>query len=170
MRRAVADQLADALAIYTQAGGTGEAVQQVQDEAVPAMLAAFEKLRDFFHGCDYGTALNVDPHTALRVYLAAVDHVFAQSDGWQRLRVLVKELAKACALAVPRPETEAVAQHLAFFQQVAAIIRKRLADESGGSGRALQRDVDMAVRQVIGFHALELAAHRLTRKPVAKTA
>lgn len=146
----LADQLADALAIYTQAGGTGEAVQQVQDEAVPAMLAAFEKLRDFFHGCDYATALNVDPHTALRVYLAAVDHVFAQSDGWQRLRVLVKELSKAFALAVPRAETEPVAQHLAFFQHVVAIIRKRLADESSGSGGVYQRDVDMAVRQVIG--------------------
>lgn len=146
----LADQLADALAIYTQAGGTGEAVQKVQDEAVPAMLAAFEKLLNFFHGCDYSTALNVDPHTVLQVYLAAVDHVFAQSDGWQRLRVLVKELSKAFALAVPRAETEAVAQHLAFFQHVAAIIRKRLADESSGSGRAQQRDVDMAVRQVIG--------------------
>lgn len=146
----LADQLADALAIYTQAGGTGEAVQQVQDEAVPAMLAAFEKLRDFFHGCDYHAALNVDPHTALQVYLAAVDHVFAQSDGWQRLRLLVKELSKAFALAVPRIETEAVAQHLAFFQHVAAIIRKRLSDESGGHERARQRDVDMAVRQVIG--------------------
>ncbi|WP_202967903.1 DUF3387 domain-containing protein [Burkholderia pyrrocinia] len=146
----LADQLADALAIYTQAGGTGEAVQQVQDEAVPAMLAAFEKLRDFFHGCDYHAALNVDPHTALQVYLAAVDHVFAQSNGWQRLRLLVKELSKAFALAVPRVETEAVAQHLAFFQHVAAIIRKRLSDESGGHERARQRDVDMAVRQVIG--------------------
>lgn len=146
----LADQLADALAIYTQAGGTGEAVQQIQDEAVPAMLAAFEKLRDFFYGCDYSTALNVDPHAALQVYLAAVDHVFAQSDGWQRLRILVKELSKAFALAVPRVETEAVAQHLAFFQHVVAIIRKRLADESDSSERAHQRDVDMAVRQVIG--------------------
>lgn len=146
----LADQLADALATYTRAGGTGEAVQQVQDEAVPAMLAAFEKLRDFFHGCDYATALNVDPHAALRVYLAAVDHVFAQSDGWQRLRVLVKELSKAFALAVPRAETEPVAQHLAFFQHVVAIIRKRLADESSDSGGVHQRDVDMAVRQVIG--------------------
>ena len=48
----LADQLADAPATYTQAGGTGEAVRKVQDEAVPAMLAAFEKLRDFFHGCE----------------------------------------------------------------------------------------------------------------------
>ncbi|WP_310035959.1 DUF3387 domain-containing protein [Paraburkholderia caribensis] len=51
---------------------------------------------------------------------------------------------------MPRAETEPVVQHLAFFQQVVAIIRKRLADESNGSGRAHQRDVDMAVRQVIG--------------------
>ena len=34
----LADQLADAPATYTQAGGTGEAVRKVQDEAVPAML------------------------------------------------------------------------------------------------------------------------------------
>ncbi len=60
----LADQLADALATYTQAGGTGEAVRQVQDEAVPAMQAAFEKLRDFFHGCDYEPALNAAPATS----------------------------------------------------------------------------------------------------------
>lgn len=146
----LADQLADALVTYTQAGGTGEAVKQVQDEAVPAMLAAFEKLRDFFHGCDYVSALNAEPQGVLQVYLAAVDHVFAQPEGWQRLRVLVKELSKAFALAVPRVEAEAVAEHLAFFQHVAAIIRKRLADESEGADRAHQRDIDLAVRQVIG--------------------
>ncbi|MFM0130527.1 type I restriction endonuclease subunit R [Paraburkholderia sediminicola] len=144
------DQLADALAIYTQAGGTGEAVKQVQDEAVPAMQAAFEKLRDFFHGCDYEVALNAEPQAVLRVYLAAVDHVFGQPDGWQRLRVLVKELSAAFALAVPRVETEAIVQHLAFFQRVAVMIRKRLSDESAGGGRARQREMDAAVRQVIG--------------------
>ena len=39
----LADQLADALAVYTQAGGTGDAVKQVQDEAVPAMQAALRE-------------------------------------------------------------------------------------------------------------------------------
>jgi type I restriction enzyme R subunit len=40
---------------------------------------------------------------------------------------------------------------LAFFQRCAAMIRKRLADEDGHSdGRARQRDIDAAVRQVIG--------------------
>ena len=147
----LADQLADALATYTQAGGTGEAVRKVQNEAVPAMQAAFEKLRGFFHGCDYEEAVDAKPQTVLTVYLRTIDHVFGQKDGWKRLRTLVKELSAAFALAVPRPETEAIAPHLAFFQRVTAMIRKRLADDAGG-GRdyARQRDIDAAVRQVIG--------------------
>jgi type I restriction enzyme R subunit len=147
----LADQLADALATYTQAGGTGEAVRKVQDEAVPAMQAAFEKLRDFFHGCAYELALDAAPRAVLQVYLQAIDHVFGQNDGWTRLRTLVKELSAAFALAVPRPETEAITPHLAFFQRVVAMIRKRLADDAGGgAGHARQRDIDAAVRQVIG--------------------
>jgi len=147
----LADQLADALATYTQAGGTGEAVRRVQDEAVPAMQSAFEKLRDFFHGCDYQQALQAAPRDVWPVYLRAIDHVFGQKDGWKRLRELVKELSAAFALAVPRPEAEAIAPHLAFFQRAVAMIRKRLADDTGGGlGHARQRDIDAAVRQVIG--------------------
>jgi type I restriction enzyme R subunit len=145
----LADQLADALAIYTSAGGTGEAVKQVQDEAVPAMLAAFEKLRSFFHDSTYEIGLDAEPRNVLGVYVDAIDYVFAQQDGWNRLRSLVKELAAAFALSVPRPETEDVARYLAFFQRVVAMIQKRLRFESTGGDRR-QRDVDIAVRQVIG--------------------
>src|SRR5574337_937138 len=145
------DQLADALATYTQAGGTGEAVKQVQDEAAPAMQAAFEKLCAFFHGCNYEQALGAEPRAVLPVYLRAIDHVFGQSDGWKRVRTLVKELSAAFALAVPRPETEAITPHLVFFQRAVAMIRKRLADDTdGGAGHTRQRDIDAAVRQVIG--------------------
>ena len=144
----LADQLADALATYSQAGGTGEAVRNVQNEAVPAMQAAFEKLRGFFHGCDYKQALDTKPQAVLLVYLRAIDHVFGQNDGWKRLRTLVKELSAAFALAVPRPETDAITPHLAFFQRVVAMIRKRLSDDIGsGAGYARQRDIDAAVRR-----------------------
>ena len=147
----ITDRLADALATYTQAGGTGEAVKQVQDEAVPAMQAAYEKLRAFFHGCDYEQALRIQPQDVLPLYLHAIDHVFGQDDGWKRLQTLVKELSAAFALAVPRPETEHVAPHLVFFQQAVAMIRRRLADEDGrGVASGQQRDIDNAVRQVIG--------------------
>ncbi len=147
----LADQLADALAIYTQAGGMGEPVKQVQDEAVPAMLGAFEKLVAFFHGCDYEQALRVEPERVLNEYLQVIDHVFGQDDGWKRLRALVKELSEAFALAVPRPETEQIAPHLAFFQRIVAMIRKRLADDAdSGVSNGRQRDINNAVRQVIG--------------------
>jgi type I restriction enzyme R subunit len=146
----LADQLADALATYSQAGGTGEAVRKVQDEAVPAMRSAFEKLRGFFHGCDYERALDAAPQEVLPVYLSAIDHVLGQPDGWKRLRTLVKELSAAFALSVPRPETEAIAPHLAFFQRTVAMIRKRLADDEGVAGNGRRRDIDAAVRQVIG--------------------
>lgn len=147
----VTNQLADALATYTSAGGTGEAVRKVQDEAVPAMLTAFEKLRDFFHDSTYEIALDAEPRNVLGVYVDAVDHVFAQQpDGWERFRKLVKELAAAFALAVPRPETEDVVRHLAFFQRVVAMIQKRLRDEAEDGVGGKRRDIDLAVRQVIG--------------------
>jgi type I restriction enzyme R subunit len=147
----LADQLADALATYTSAGGTGEAVRNVQEEAVPAMLSAFEKLRDFFHDSTYEIGLDAEPKDVLGVYLDAIDHVFAQQpDGWQRFRVLVKEFAAAFALAVPRPETENVVRHLAFFQRLVAMIQKRLRDDTGDGAGQKRRDIDLAVRQVIG--------------------
>ena len=146
----LADQLADALATYTSAGGTGKAVREVQDEAVPAMLAAFEKLRDFFHDSNYEIGLNAEPKNVLGVYVDAIDYVFAQNDGWNRLRGLVKELAMAFALAVPRPETKEIARYLAFFQRIVAMIQKRLHHESADALEPRRGDVDRAVRQIIG--------------------
>jgi len=63
---------------------------------------------------------------------------------------LVKELSAAFALAVPREETNEIGPHLAFYQRLVAMMQKRLSDESGVSSRFKQRDVDAAVRQVIG--------------------
>ena len=158
----LADPLADALATYANATGeTDKPVKELQDEAIPAMRSAFEQLRAFFHGCDYAAALEAEPANVLRVYLGAIDHVLdvkhnvGEETGWQRFRGMVKRLATAFALAVPREETREVAPHLAFFQRVAAMIRKRLADGAGampgaGGPDFESRDTEAAVRQVIG--------------------
>jgi type I restriction enzyme R subunit len=101
-------------------------------------------------------ALDVSPDQALHLYLGAIDHVLdvnqtiGQETGWQRFRGMVKRLSTAFALAVPRAETAPIAPHLAFFQYIAAMIRKRLTDERGGNGRAGAADINVAVRQVIG--------------------
>jgi type I restriction enzyme R subunit len=154
----LADPLADALATYASAtGDVDKPVKELQDEAIPAMRSAFEQLQAFFHGYDYSAALDAEPANVLRLYLGAIDHVLdvkhnvGEESGWQRFRGMVKRLSTAFALAVPREETRAIAPHLAFFQRIAAMIRKRLADDAGprpGAGEA--RDIDAAVRQVIG--------------------
>ncbi len=155
----LADPLADALATYANATGeTDKPVKELQDEAIPAMRSAFEQLRAFFHDLNYAAALEAEPANVLRVYLGAIDHVLdvkhavGDETGRQRFGGMVKRLATAFALAVPREETREVAPHLAFFQRVAAMIRKRLADESGqADGRSGgSSDIDAAVRQMIG--------------------
>lgn len=154
----LADPLADALKTYANATGDADKpVKELQDEAIPAMRSAFEQLRAFFHGCDYAAALEAEPAAVLRVYLRAIDHVLdvgqtvGEETGWQRFRGMVKRLSTAFALAVPRGETREIAPHLAFFQRIAAMIRKRLADEAGPRpGAGGSADIDAAVRQVIG--------------------
>jgi len=163
------DELADALATYADASGRDDKpVQQVQDEAVPMMDEAFAALRDFFADFDYGPALSAEPRAVLDVYMQAADYVLMQpgtdkngnpsevggeNAGWKRFRGLVKKLATAFALAVPHESTQDVTPHLAFFQNLSAAIRKRLSDDAPGHGQAGaggSRDVDLAVRQVLG--------------------
>jgi type I restriction enzyme R subunit len=156
----LADPLADALATYANATGESDKpIRELQDEAIPAMRSAFEQLQAFFHGFDYLAALDAEPQRVLGLYVWAVDHVLdvkqtvGEETGWQRFRGMVKRLSTAFALAVPRAETEPIVSHLAFFQRVAAMIRKRLADDRGpvdGNRSGGSSDVDAAVRQVIG--------------------
>lgn len=163
------DELADALATYADASGKDDKpVQQVQDEAVPMMEEAFAAVRDFFAGFHYEAALNAEPRAVLTVYMQAADYVLMQpgtdnngnpSDvggenaGWKRFRGLVKKLSTAFALAVPHESTQPIAPHLAFFQNLSAAIKKRLSDDSPGSGNGAGgrvEDIDLAVRQVLG--------------------
>ena len=141
----IADQLRDAVQTYTQAGGEGNPVEKIQDEAVPLMQRQFEAIRDFFNGFDYSGFFHGSEADQLRAVSAGADYVFAQEDGKRRFMTMVAGLSKAFALSVPRPETEAIRDDLAYFQSVRAAIRKRLADD----GPPPPPDSRAAVRQVI---------------------
>ena len=141
----IADQLRDAVQTYTQAGGEGSPVEEIQDEAVPLMQRQFEALRDFFNGFDYSGFVDGSEADQLRAVTAGADYVFEQNEGKRRLMTMVAGLSRAFALSVPRPETEAIRDHLAYFQSVRAAIRKRLADD----GPPPPPDARAAVRQVI---------------------
>ena len=142
----IADQLRDAVQAYTQATGDDRSpVAEIQDEAVPLMQKQYEALRDFFNGFDYRGFVDGDETAQLQAVISGADYVFEQEDGKRRFMTMVAALSKAFALSVPREETEAVRDHLAYFQSVRAAIRKRLADD----GPPPPPDARAAVRQVI---------------------
>ena len=141
----IADQLRDAVQTYTQAGGEGNPVEKIQDEAVPLMQRQFEALRDFFNGFDYSGFFQGSDACQLRAVSAGADYVFQKEDGKRRFMTMVAGLSKAFALSVPRLETEEIRDDLAYFQSVRAAIRKRLADD----GPPQPPDSRAAVRQVI---------------------
>lgn len=141
----IADQLRDAVQTYTQAGGEGSPVEDIQNEAVPLMQRQFEALRDFFNGLDYSGFAGGDEAAQIRAVTAGADYVFEQDDGKQRFMNMVAGLSKVFSLAVPRPETEAIRDDLAYFQSVRAAIRKRLADD----GPPPTPDNRAAVRQIL---------------------
>jgi len=141
----IADQLRDAVQTYTQAGGEGNPVEEIQEQAVPVMQRQFEALRDFFEGFDYREFFTGREVDQLRAVSGGADFVFQQNDGKRRFMTMVAGLSKAFALSVPRPETEAIRDDLAYFQSIRAAIRKRLADD----GPPPPADSRAAVRQVI---------------------
>ncbi len=141
----IADQLRDAVQTYTQAGGEGNPVEEIQSQAIPVMQREHEALRDFFDGFDASGFTGGSETAQMRTIVEGVDFVLARDDGRRRFLDLVAALSRAFALSVPRPETEAVRDDLAFYQAIRAAIRKRLAADAPPP----PRDTEAAVRQVI---------------------
>lgn len=141
----IADQLRDAIHTYTQAGGEGNPVERIQDQAVPIMLRHAEELESFFNGFDFAPLIAGSPDDQLRAIIDGADYVLEQENGKKRFMDMVSRLSKAFALSVPRPETNAVRDNLSFYQNVRGAIRKRL--DNGDGNRS--PTTASAVKQVI---------------------
>ncbi|HEV7838413.1 MAG TPA: HsdR family type I site-specific deoxyribonuclease [Gemmatimonadaceae bacterium] len=138
-----ADELKQALATYTEAGGRGDAALD-QEQAVVALRMHYEICRGLFHGFDWSRWTSGSPQQRLSVLPAAQEHVLAQRDGKSRLLAAVTELSKAFALAVPHEEALRLRDDVGFFQAVRAVLTKNTAGE-----RKTDEDLDHAIRQII---------------------
>ena len=96
----LADQLKQALATYTESGGTGQTAID-QEEAVAVMLEKYEICCGIFHGFDWSGWTASTPLERLGFLPAAQEHILAQEDGKNRVLKAVTELSQAFALAVP---------------------------------------------------------------------
>ena len=136
-------ELKQALATYTESGGTGEtAVDKAQ--AVALMLEKHEVCISMLHGFDFGAWATGTPAERLALLPAAQEHILAQEDGKDRFVVAVRDLSRAFALAVPSDEATSIRDDVGFFQAVQAVLAKRAAIENRP-----QEELDNAVRQII---------------------
>ena len=139
----LAQDLKQALATYTESGGTGRTALD-QDEAVAVMLEKYDVCCALFHGFDWSRWTTGNVQDRLGLLPPAQEHVLAQDDGKERCLNAVRELSQAFALAVPHPETFRIRDDVGFFQAVRAALSKRATGEARP-----EEDLDLAVRQII---------------------
>jgi type I restriction enzyme R subunit len=139
----LAHELKQALATYTESGGTGRTALD-QDEAVAVMREKYEICCGLFHGFDRSAWVTGTPTERLGLLPAAQEHILAQADGKTRLLDAVRGLSQAFALAVPHDEALRLRDEVAFFQAVRAGLLKRAPGEA-----RTQEELDLAVRQIV---------------------
>jgi type I restriction enzyme R subunit len=139
----LADALKQALATYTEAGGTGKTALD-QSEAVAVMLEKYEVCCGLFHGFDRTAWTTGAPQARLALLPAAQEHILALEDGKNRLLRAVSELSQAFALAVPNEEALRVRDDVGFFQAVRAVLAKGAPGE-----RKTDDELEHAIRQIV---------------------
>ena len=139
----LANDLRQALVIYTDSGGTGKTAID-KEEAVAVMLEKHEVCCALFHGFDWSQWTTAPAQERWLLLPSAQEHILAQENGKDRCLQAVRELSQAFALAVPHEETFRIRDDVGFFQQVRAALLKRAEAEARP-----EEDLDLAVRQII---------------------
>ncbi len=141
----LAPALQSAVQTYTESGGTGNAVEDLdKDTAVAVFLERYEVCEGLFHGFDWAPWSTGGAEVRLNLLPPAQEHVLALDDGRDRCLKAVRELSQAFALGTPRDEVLAKRDGVGFFQSVRAALMKRDENE-----RMPSEDLDQAVRQIV---------------------
>jgi type I restriction enzyme R subunit len=146
----LAQELKEALAVYTESGGTGETAID-QEEAVVAMRMHYERCCDFFHGFNWSAWKTGTPAQKLSLLPAAQEHLLAKAakenkpeEHKQKFMQAVTDLSKAFALAVPHEKAIEIRDDVGFFQAVRAVLAK-----GDGEKRKSDDEMNHAIRQII---------------------
>ena len=139
----LAHELKQALATYTESGGTGLTAIN-QEEAVKIMLEKYEICCGLFHGFDWSLWVSGTPEKRLGLLPTAQEHILAQEDGKDRLLRAVRDLSQAFALAVPHEQALRIRDDVAFFQAVRAVIAKRAPGQA-----KTEEELEHAIRQIV---------------------
>jgi type I restriction enzyme R subunit len=139
----LAPELKEALAIYTESGGTGEAAID-QATAVAVMVEKYEVCLGLFHGFDWSVWTTGSAQDRLSLLPGAQENILAQENGKERTLQAVTELSQAFVLSVPHEEALRIRDDVGFFQAVRALLVKHAPGE-----RKTDEELDHAIRQIV---------------------
>ena len=141
----IAQDLRDAMAVYTQSGGTGLAVHQKQ-ENIKEFLSRYEIVEQMFHGSDWKDYFLVSSEQEkFRILSWSCDRILQSEDLKQRFLKEFTQLNKLFTLAMPSPEAEEHRDELAFFQAIKVSLIK--ISRSRGENIALET----TIRQILDW-------------------
>lgn len=139
----IGQDLRNAMAVYTQSGGEGEAVLNIQ-EIIAGMKTKFEIVDQMFHGFDYHAYFYAENSKKLQILLQATNFILRDEKLKDRFISEVSNLSKLFVMVVTSNEAESIRDEIAFFQAIKARINKFT--PSGGKTDA---QVETAIRQIV---------------------
>jgi len=138
----LADELKQALATYTESGGTGQTAVD-QAEAVAVMLEKYEICLGLFHDFDFTSLAQGTAWQRISMIPAGQEFILAQH-AKERFLQAVNDLSRAFALAVPHESALRIRDEVGFFQAVRAALVKHIGDD-----RKPPELLDHAIRQIV---------------------
>lgn len=140
----IATDLQEAVHTYTEEGGQGLPVEQLE-QIIGVMLDQHSIVTAMFHHFDYSRFFDAPPAERLSIIPAAMEHILSQRDGKRRFVDAVGKLSKAYALAVPADETVDIREEVALFQAIRAAFNKTTPSE----GADTREEIDSAIKQLV---------------------
>jgi type I restriction enzyme R subunit len=139
----VANELREALKVYSQSGGKGDLTLDRQ-VAIGLLFAKLEVVEDIMAGFNYQPYSNASTGDKLNILKSAANYV-ADPQIKDRFLNAVTALSKIYALTAHHPEVSAQSEKISFFQAIQASLRK-LEPTDGSLSNA---EIETAIRQVV---------------------
>ncbi|MEG4249363.1 type I restriction endonuclease subunit R [Microcoleus sp. Pol10D4] len=139
----VANELREALKVYSQSGGKGDLTLD-QQVAIGLLFAKLEVVEDIMAGFDYQPYSNASTRDKLNILKSAANYV-ADPQIKDRFLDAVTALSKIYALTAHHPEAIDQSEKISFFQAIQASLRK-LEPTDGSLSNA---EIETAIRQVV---------------------
>lgn len=140
----IATDLQEAVQTYTQAGGQGMPVEDVE-QVIGLMLDQYHVVSGLLYNFDYRRFFTAPPAERLAVIPDAMEHILEQHNGKRRFMDAVSKLSKSFALVLPAEEAIDIREDVALFQAIQSAFNKSTPSEGAGS----QLDVEGAVKQLV---------------------